>query len=252
MKKVGRIPDREICPIAEEPPLAAQSKAQIDLPDQSRRRSSSSLPDTGRSSSPLPDKSKARRKSALPDPSWASSPLPDQLKLPDKVYIQQEKSRANHHTLLCVEQTNTSSNAHQDTQAGTLLHQFEMSQSCSSSGQIPQQIIQHQSPTECSKTLNTLLPSQGAGHTLNSTLHTIDKNPSSAIDSTPPATDDSLYLLPQTSLTLPGKDAVIDPEVNVLKLAEAIVKFVLASDNPELRAALKSIVNSDPNISGRL
>ena len=43
-----------------------------------------------------------------------------------------------------------------------------------------------------------------------------------------------------------------DPGVNVQQLAELTVKFVLCSDNPELKTALKKAVNSDPDILRRL
>ena len=122
----------------------------------------------------------------------------------------------------------------------------------------PQQKPQDETAPEYNKELCNLLSSQGADY---APRYPSSESPSSEIDITlipssvipsPPATDDSIPLLPQTNLTTSEKDAVVDPVMNIQQVAGFIVKFVLASDDPELRAALKRIVNNDPNISRRL
>ena len=50
----------------------------------------------------------------------------------------------------------------------------------------------------------------------------------------------------------PVSPGVVEAGVSVQQVAEMLVRFVLASDNPELREALKRVINSDPNITKRL
>ena len=88
----------------------------------------------------------------------------------------------------------------------------------------------------------TVLHNQSADHTLMT----------SSPCSTSPATCEPIFPLPQTNPTSSRTDVVVDPGESIEQLAAVIVKFVLASDNPELRAALKRIVDGDPTIARRL
>ena len=58
--------------------------------------------------------------------------------------------------------------------------------------------------------------------------------------------------LPQTSPTHVVTETGVDPGVNVQQMAEMMVRFILASNNPELRAALKRVIESDPSIARQL
>eukprot|EP00731_Ephydatia_muelleri_P003342 Em0001g3342a len=265
------------------------SRARSPLPDNPRaRRLSSILPDEHRASSPtldqssarllLPDTSRARSNSALPDTSRTMSPQPDQYRARSPSLCQQPDLEVTI-TPKTADMTSIDTDASENAQTGSELprqHQLQFSQPCLPSEHItspesmfdldtsnasPQQKPQKEIAPEYSKELCNLLPSQSADYAPSSTLPDGHKSPSSVIDillipssviPSPPATDDSIPLLPQTNLTTSEKDTVIDPDMNIQQVAGFIVKFVLASDDPELRAALKRIVNSDPNISRRL
>ena len=105
---------------------------------------------------------------------------------------------------------------------------------------------------DLSKERATRSPNQGAGHTSRPLSPAVDtpRSPSPAVHISRPLSPLSQDPLPHPVPS--GTDPVGDPGVNVQQMAELIVKFVLCSDNPELKAALKKAVNSDPNILRRL
>eukprot|EP00731_Ephydatia_muelleri_P003337 Em0001g3337a len=265
------------------------ARSSSTLPDKSRaRRLSSALPDEHRASSPmldqpsakslLPDISGTRLSSTLPDTSRAMSPQPDQYRARSPSLCQQPDLEVTI-TPNTADMTSINTDAPENAQTGSELprqHQLQLSRPCLQSGHItspesvldldtsnapPQQKPQDETAPEYSKELCNLLSSQGADYAPRYPSSAGHKSPSSEIDITlipssvipsPPATDDSIPLLPQTNLTTSEKDTVVDPDMNIQQVAGFIVKFVLASDDPELRAALKRIVNNDPNISRRL
>ncbi|KAL5517832.1 hypothetical protein EMCRGX_G003457 [Ephydatia muelleri] len=267
-------------------PDTSRGKSNSTLPDKSRaRRLSSALPDEHRASSPmldqpsakslLPDTFRTRSSSTLPDTSRTISPQPDQYRAKSPLLCQQPDFEV---TISpnTADMTSINTDVPENAQTGSELprqHQLQLSRPFLQSGHItspkrmfdldtsnasPQQKPQDETAPEYNKELCNLLSSQGADY---APRYPSSESPSSEIDITlipssiipsPPATDDSIPLLPQTNLTTSEKDAVVDPDMNIQQVAGFIVKFVLASDDPELRAALKRIVNSDPNISRRL
>ena len=102
---------------------------------------------------------------------------------------------------------------------------------------------QHRTAVVCNKQLSIQSANQDAEptpHSPSPALHIPVPSLSTSHDSAPP--------LPQSS----PAPVVTDAAVNAQQVAEVMVRFILASDNPELKAALKRILESDPSIVRRL
>ena len=119
-----------------------------------------------------------------------------------------------------------------------------------------QQDTQDGDTLNCSKEPGTLLHNQSANYTLmtpSPAVHSFTTSPaidiprSSSVTTHTSPVDSKLSPLPQSSQPSAGAGGM-----NIQQVAEIIVNFVLASDNPELRAALKRIVDGDPAIARRL